>query len=293
MFFATLIALALAVAIYGTVLVRMTSREDLVPVVICFASTLPMCWVAYYFIRLPADKLLEAALTGSPVLPWIRTAYAPLTEEPSKLWILLVPFLRNRLNTFNIASFALALGLGFAMGEMITVASIVISHKPDLASTPWYLLSGFISERLMVCAIHSGMTASALAVWIYAPRLGLGLLLAMCIHYCLNLPIFLSGLSLFRAHPEITQFVLSLWVLAAFVGAIAFLRWLSGGVSSFGELLYGRALCPSCKSVYNRSLWTGLNFGNSLRYERCPSCKSWHWTNRLSPESGQATSLAQ
>jgi hypothetical protein len=45
------------------------------------------------------------------------TCFAPLTEEPAKLWLLLVPAFVGRLRKENAPGVAMAIGLGFGLGE--------------------------------------------------------------------------------------------------------------------------------------------------------------------------------
>jgi len=42
------------------------------------------------------------------------------------------------------------------------------------------------------------------------------------------------------------------------------------------KLFYSRRVCPECGSGYDAPLFA-LNFGRT-RYERCPHCRRWHWT---------------
>jgi hypothetical protein len=283
MWIALLIALALGLAIFGTILWRLTPREERWRVLGCLVATLPMCWVMFHCVRLPADKRLTTMLGEGDWLSWIRTAYAPLSEEPAKLWPLALPWVRNAITRENVGRFALALGLGFALGEMVTVADLIAVRKPAIASMPWYQLGGFIQERLMTCAIHGGMTAIALAMWRRRSSLGMGLVLAMLAHYLANFPISMGQWGWLGKSANVSQVVISLWVILCFFLALAGLARLHFGRSRLGTLLYGRALCPGCGSIYDRTMWA-LNLGMSLRYERCPHCRKWHSTTALKHE---------
>ncbi|MDB6007144.1 MAG: hypothetical protein JWR15_4131 [Prosthecobacter sp.] len=276
---ALLIALALGLGTFGVALWRLTPREERRRVLGCLVMTLPMCWLMFHFVRIPIDKWLAAKLGESDFLSWIRTAYAPLTEEPAKLWPLALPWVRKAITRDNIARFALALGLGFALGEMVTVADLITVRKPDIASLPWHQLGGFIQERLMTCAIHGGMTALALVMWRRRSSFALGLLLAMLAHYLANFPISMRQWGWLGANANVSMGVVSVWVILCFFLSLAGLAWLQFGPIRLA--LYGRALCPGCGTVYDRSAFFGLNMGTSLRYERCPHCRKWHTTTAL------------
>lgn len=284
MFVALIISLLLGFASFGTILLRLTPREERWRVLACLVATLPMCWITFHLVRMPLDRWLTATLGKGDLLIWIRTAYAPLTEEPAKLWPLVLPFVRNAITRENVARFALALGLGFALGEMVTVAGLVTARKPEVAGLPWHQLGGFIQERLMTCAMHGGMTAIALALWRRRSSFALGLLLAMLAHYLANFPISMGQWGWLGKDTNVSTVVISLWVILCFFLSLAGLARLQFGPFRFGIWLYGRALCPGCDTVYDRTLW-GLNMGTSLRYERCPHCRKWHTTTALKKSS--------
>ncbi|WP_395749203.1 hypothetical protein [Prosthecobacter sp.] len=277
---ALVITFVLGLAIFGTPLWLLTPREQRSRVLVCLVLILPMSWLMFHMVRLPADKWLIKTLGEGELLTWIRTAYAPLTEEPAKLWPLLLPWVRKAITRENVACFALALGLGFALGEMVTIADLVTVRQPKIAALPWYELGGFIQERLMTCGIHAGMTAVALVIWRFHSRFALGLLLAMIAHYLANFPISMKNWGWLGGNANVSMAIVSIWVVLCFLAAIAALVLLRFGRSSLSTRLYGRALCPGCGTIYDRSMWA-MNLGLSLRYERCPHCRKWHTTTAL------------
>lgn len=280
MLIASFVAAAVASVSILLLLYSTAKRSNLGILFIVFACTLPMCWVMYHYVRVPIDHWLLGWFPDGKALFWIRAAYAPLTEEPAKLWPLIIPFVRRSLTRQNLALFAIALGGGFAVGEIFTVADLIQSRLPDVAQLPWHHLSGFINERLMTVGIHSGMTVSALLVMHRGAGLITGLLVSMCLHFIVNLPIALSKSGWFEFSPAITQFVLWIWISFCFISAVVFLLWLSGADQLSALSIYGNACCPSCGSQYSRSILNGLNFGFDLRYEPCAACRKWHWTRR-------------
>lgn len=281
MLIAVALTVALTLAVYGTALWLATPREDRFWTVACVVATLPMCAAAYYFVRLPLNGALVGLFGEGEALFWIRAWYAPLTEEPTKLWPLLIPAVRRRIDLQSAGRYGLALGLGFALGEIFVVAQIIATKSPDVAALPWTQLGGFIGERFMTGAVHSGMTALALYAWRRSGWLSLGLAAAALAHFAANFAIS-AGQRGWLGSQESSRALVSLWVAVCFLLALIWLGTLQFG-RDVGRALYGRAFCPECGTVYDRSL-VGLNFGFSRRYEPCPHCHKWHWTKRASKE---------
>jgi hypothetical protein len=244
-------------------------------------ATLPMCAVAFYLVRLPLDGALTRLLGDGESLFWMRAWYAPLTEEPAKLWPLLIPALRRRIDVQTAGRYGLALGLGFAIGEIFFVAERIVTQRPDLAALPWTQLGGFVGERFMTGAVHAGMTALALYVWRRSGWLSLGLAAAALVHFAVNFPISAAQRG-WLGPKELWTALVSIWVAVCFLLALLWLGTLQFG-RDVGLAVYGRAVCPGCGTTYDRTL-VGLNFGFSRRYEPCPHCRRWRWTERLRDE---------
>ncbi len=276
MFEAALITVAVAVLLLGSLVWRLTPAPERRWMALFFLAALPMSWLAYHEVRLPLDEWLKAQIGGGDFLAWLRTVYAPLTEEPAKLWPLLIAWLRWKVNHDNVARVAMALGLGFAVGEVFTVAGLVQEHQPKLAALPWYQLSGFMVERWMTCFIHSGLVAISLAVWKRGPGLIPGLFLAMVAHYLANFPITMAQRGWLGHSFVVSQTIVGLWLVGCCIAAVVLLVQLQCAPEK--ELpSTGKMKCPGCGRVYKRKWWNGFNFGASRRYERCPWCNEWHW----------------
>lgn len=200
---------------------------------------------------------------------WIAIFYAPVTEELAKLLPLLVPAVRRALRMDTCARLALAIGLGFGIGEAWFIA-YQCCFNPTLAAMPFYLLGGFFGERFMVCLLHA-------AFLVFSLRWRGGILLAMLAHLGLNFPIALK-IMLGAGHEVFWSVFLNLWSLAYLFGGMLVLARFSLGRFSPGELLLGRVRCPSCGQVFARSILMGANLG-ARRYEPCPHCKKWQFTS--------------
>ena len=279
---ASIITLIIMLAVAIPTLYRMADTTIRGPVFLCLVLIMPMCWLMIHGVRLPFDRWLQSILDNGETLVWLRTTYAPLTEEPAKLMPLLFPFVRKAITRKNFVAIAVALGVGFAVGEVFTVGGIVRSQSPEEASLPWYFLGGFINERLMTGLIHSGMTCAAL--WCIVNNRGIvcGLAAAMGLHYIVNFPITMAQLGWLGPNLTVSQIILGVWITACGLVGFAFLQHSAGSKYRVGAAIFGHTVCPSCKTSYTRRL-RGLNFGLSLRYEPCPNCKNWHWTKRLKP----------
>ncbi|MFN2623488.1 MAG: hypothetical protein ABR611_11640 [Chthoniobacterales bacterium] len=271
---AAILTTALAVAIFGIMIGKLRLPANPRLLWLAFLIVLPLQPAAFYFVRVPLDHWLTALLgPDSATLHWLVTFYAPLTEEPAKLVPLLVPAIRRDISQANFGRYALAIGLGFAIGEMWFIAEI-IARNPKFAEVPFYLFGGYVSERLIVCLFHSAFVGVALAC--LRNRFALGVAGAMALHWLCNFPIFLMASNAFGMGPAFWAIAVQVWIIAYFVGAVALISYFVFGHVSPGRLFYGRRKCPECGAEYDASLFA-INLG-PRRYERCPACRHWHFT---------------
>jgi hypothetical protein len=271
---AAIVTAAIAVAIFGTMVTRMRLPANPRLLLLAFLIVLPLEPASFYFVRVPLDHLLTALLgSNSLTLHWLTTFYAPLTEEPAKLVPLLVPAIRRDISRANFARYALAIGLGFAIGEMWFIAEI-IARNPKFAGMPFYLFGGYLSERLMVCLFHSAFVGVALAC--LRKRFWLGVAGAMALHWLGNFPIFLMSSNAFGMGPTFWAVAVQVWIIVYLIGALALFSVFVFGHVSPGRLLFGRRKCPECGAEYDSPLFA-INLV-SRRYERCPVCRHWHFT---------------
>ena len=275
-YIAATIATLVSVVIIGGVLFLKSGKEYATFLVLAFLLLTPVAPLTFYFIRLPLDTYLQAVFgQASTTYIFITTLYAPLTEEPVKLWILLIPWFLSNLNRDNTIRLGIALGLGFGVGE-IWLLALEYAKSPAIALLPWYALGGFMTERLMVCIMHGVWTTVALRK--IRTRFLVGLLGAMALHYLANFPIYLAAVNSGGLGKSVWQTILAIWVPLYFLGMIGLLIYFSFGkltMQNISLFINGRAKCPACGTVYIRPLF-GVN-GVTKRYERCPVCKKWHW----------------
>lgn len=175
---------------------------------------------------------------------------APLSEELAKLWPLLLPFFRRQIHQKNAIRIALTLGLGFGLGEIWFVGYWVARHDPATANLPWYHLSGFIGERLMVCLMHGAFTTAVLRWWKHG--LGWGILSGIGLHFLGNFPIFFKWINPGRfGRPNLgcdyLQLAGSLFNRDGPLDRL-FLLW----KLEPGRFFFGEAHCPGCQVVYAR-----------------------------------------
>jgi hypothetical protein len=235
---------------------------------------LPLQPMAFYYVRVPLDHWLAACLGSKSVAyTWLVTCYAPLTEEPAKLLVLLIPAIRCDIRSENFVRYALAIGVGFGIGEMWFLANR-LAHTPAWAAVPFYQFGGYFGERLMVCVFHSAFLSVAL--WRLRRRFVFGVLGAMALHWLGNFPISLMSWNVFGLGHTVWMTFVEVWLMLYFAGAIALLFFLGSGRVIPPKLFYGMRSCPECRANYAAPLF-GFNFGRT-RYERCPHCQHWHWT---------------
>ncbi len=261
----TLIALGL---IGGALLSRAPKRDrGLLAAAVLLTVTLSP--LALYLARLPFDRWFHPLMAGHEGLyRFLTTFYAPFTEEPAKLWPLLIPAFARRLRRDNAVCVAMALGLGFGIGELWMIAA-------QIAGVPWYQFIGYANERLLVTFFHGVFTAVALSRF----RRGFifGILGAMAFHYGANFPIYLMWLDVGGIGKAPWQVIISIYLIIYFFIMAPVLSLVKFGKLQPGRLFFGVAKCPACGAIYARPLW-GINLGKR-RYERCRQCKKWHMTD--------------
>jgi len=278
---AALLTLTLALGVAGWVLFKRLRLPDRAFAALGVLGGAGAFFGAFYLLRLSLDQGLQSLLRGYPA--WLRfgaTFYAPLTEEAAK-WVLLIPFLLlGKIKREHQAAWAICLGFGFGMGEIVFLAQR-IAADPSTLTLPWYQSSGFIIERLMVCVIHSALVL--LAVDALCSRKLWRLLLPLVIHWLLNFPIYLSTRVPLDAAGIVCGQLLWMWSSLFFVGALIYLGQRLLTPSERIAALLGKAVCPECHTLYVRP-WRGMN-RIGKRYERCPQCKHYHWTTLYREDS--------
>ena len=105
----------------------------------------------------------------------------------------------------------------------------------------------------------------------------------MALHFISNFPLALSAWNFGGLGESTWSIVVPTWMTLYFFAMIALLsRFLKSadpeGWRRLRQLLLGKAKCPECGLVYERSLFA-VNLG-SRRYERRPGRTKWHMTYR-------------
>ena len=278
---AALLTSLLAAAAFGTLIYQLCDATDRIWILCLGLLGLPLSMLAFYAVRMPLDSLLTGWLgKGSTLLTTCQLWYAPLTEETAKLFPLLVawPIFRRQLNDTNRVPVAMALGLGFAIGEMWLVAQFVRSN-PEFSELPFYQFGGFINERLATCLAHPGFTV--LALWGLQRkgfRAALGIIAAMTFHFASNFPIYLMGVDLGNLGRPTWAMIVSGWLLICVIASVLTLAVMHAGTKRIVHLVMtAKVKCPECGELYRQPILGG-NFG-VWRYEPCGACHKWHWVS--------------
>jgi uncharacterized membrane protein YhfC len=122
---------------------------------------------------------------------------SPVFEEAIKMLPIFIPIGRKFLRVgIQALDAGLALGLGFGLGEAAYLA-YGIAQSPDYNQLPWYMFTGFASERLIVTFGHGFMTSLAILGLHRGGRNALyGYLSAVGLHALINLGPVLAALKL-------------------------------------------------------------------------------------------------
>lgn len=278
-YIAAILTSLLAAIAFGSLVLQITPKPDCSLVLVLTICGLPLSVSTYYLVRLPIDRGLEKQLgKESSAYTAARLCYAPVTEEPAKLLpllLLLLPPFRGHLTRDSVVAIGMALGLGFAIGEMWLVAHF-IAADPKLGAFPFYMYGGYIGERLQTCLTHSGFTV--LAVWGLRRGWGwfiVGLSGGMVLHFLGNFPIYLMRQDAWGLGKDVWSQIVGVWVALFSVGALVLLGLIYFGPTAAKKLLTAKVLCPDCGQLYRQPIF-GMNMGMK-RYEQCPLCKKWHW----------------
>jgi hypothetical protein len=281
-FIAAAITSVLSITIIGGLLFYRAPKDERIFLLLLITIMLPMNALAYYFLRIPIDSLLSTIIgRDNQIYHFLRIFYAPLTEEPAKLWPLLVPLIYKHINTNNIVRVAIAIGLGFGIGEAWNVA-VLLSKSHAIAGYPWYMFTGYINERLLVCIGHAAFVASALHFIINRKSVLIGISLGMFLHLIGNSPIYLANIHAFNFDNTTWTIILQIWVLAYLLAMGSILAFMAYGKQWAEKIFRGTMKCPECGSIYRRPIF-GVNLIHR-RYERCPLCKHWHMTSAFNYE---------
>ncbi len=278
-YIAAIITTVLSLLVYGSFVFIKAKKKALHWYIAAILVHIPIYWAAFYFFRVPLDWLITRVMdTSSGWYLFTAMAYAPITEEPAK-WILLpvvaivLIITKAEKLPFHPIKMALAIGLGFGIGEMWLLAAGV-AKVPDYAGIPWYMFSGFISERFMVCFLHAAFVAVVWSKLRKGRAIIWGMLIAMLLHYFANFPIYLKIIDLGNFGEMNWMMIISVYIYLFFFAMIILVLYLTFSSASVGGVLYGKARCPSCGEVYPRPYFAIKLKGK--RRERCPHCREVH-----------------
>lgn len=260
------IATAISALTIGGLLAWRSSRSERWLLLILVLVQIPASPLLFYCLRVPLEARLEHWVADANTRRIMALFYRPIFEELLKLWPLLIPSIWKSTTAGNRVWRALALGLGFGIGELWLLAQIVYRDDPVTANMEVWRLFGFINERVMVCLIHGALTAVALH------QFGPGLPIAMGLHGLGNLPIYFQEISAFGLSAATWAVLVRAWVLWYFFAMCSLVWMMVGGDFHLIWLLFGDATCPFCGMVYPRATLTW-----SLRlihHDHCPRCKA-------------------
>ncbi|MCW5774079.1 MAG: hypothetical protein KIT16_20715, partial [Rhodospirillaceae bacterium] len=210
---AAIVSAALALAAYGGFLLKGTGARLRVVLGVLLLLQLPMSAATFAYVRLPLDAWIRGWVADREAYTAITLLYAPITEEAAKLWPLLLPFVWPRVDRTNALRIAIALGLGFGIGEIAFLADR-LAASPAIAALPWTSFGGFVYERLVVCLWHIAFTA--VTVWAAARSpawVPVAFIGSVALHFVGNFPIYLAARGALGLDRQTWQEVLLAWPL--------------------------------------------------------------------------------
>ncbi len=221
---AAAIATALALVLIGGAAWWSAPAADRRLLLLAGLVALPLQPLAFYLVRAP---LVGAAQPHFGAESWWLLALiwaAPLTEEPAKWLVLLIPAVRRGLVPSNAIPLALAVGLGFGIGE-IWFLSHAIDANPDMRKLPFWMFGGFMIERTEVCFLHGAFVAYLFVRLARGQSFWPGALAAILLHFAINFPIYLLQTNAFGLGRVTWTTVLIWWTVLAVIVGIVLMRF--------------------------------------------------------------------
>lgn len=274
-YIAALVPTLIVLAIVGGILFFRAPQGERSLLGLLFLIELPMCFVCTYLIRVPLNHFTDAILPpSSPGGLILRSFQAPIFEELSKLWLVLLLLRLHRIRSDNAIRIGMAIGTSFGLAEIWLLAHH-IAQDASLAVHPFYHFNGFIQERLQVAPLHGiFLIAATRQIGRGTAAVALGLLTEFLLHYFLNFPIILAILDVGHLGKVTWQGILFFYVNFYWVLMLALLALFVYGKGSFSRGPK-QALCPGCKEIYDRPFFR-VNLSVRTSYERCTKCRKYH-----------------
>lgn len=266
---AAVLTAILAVLLIGFYALRAAGPPVRLPLLAGVLAT-PLHAASLFLVRMPLHGVLVTALP-SGVLFWVASLYAPLLEEPAKWLVLFLPFIRARLTPANAAGIALAVGLGFGLGEIVNLAALTMLHAPETTQQAFYIYNGFMVERLIVCFLHGAMIVPVAQRLADGRPVWPGLLIGMALHYLVNFPLVMAEVEPFGIGRGIWIGLAMPWLTLMALGLAVYL--VDARRRRTGGSVLGEAVCEACGTSYPRSL-LAFNLG-PWKLQRCPHCGRW------------------
>jgi hypothetical protein len=217
----------MALVVFGKLISLLSAPSDRRVLLLAFVVALPLQPLAFYLVRLPLLHTLLPDVSAGWLRPAFLLALAPLTEEPAKWLILVVPSIRQALDKRTAVPLALAAGLGFGIGEIWFVAHAAMT-APGFLERPFWMYGGFAFERLQVCFLHGAFLALPFVMYAWRRSFLLGGAIGMLCHFLLNFPIYLATIDLLGLGRAGWATILLLWVplwVTLFAAALWFVQW--------------------------------------------------------------------
>lgn len=203
---ASAITTLVVVLFYGYVVRRLSEPLHRRALLVAALAALPLQPMVFYAVRVPLDIVLASILGRSYPYFALTTFYAPLTEEPAKWLVLLIPLVWRALSPRNAPALSLAVGLGFGVGEIWFLTHQLI-RLDTIAAMPFWMFTGFLFERFVVVFLHGAFVALFFQALAERRNPVPAALTGMALHYLLNFPLFLASVGALGLSIETWQLI--------------------------------------------------------------------------------------
>ncbi len=210
----------------GSVVLRWVRPEHRKLAMLVMIVMLPIQPLVFYLLRTPLLVSLQTLFGSGDAMIAAGLLAAPLTEEPAKWLALASVGVRAAVRSGSALGLAMAVGLGFGIGEIWFIAE-QLSRIPTLQAAPATQFWGFVVERTAVCILHGLFVVPLFYALAIGRHFVLAALAGLLAHLLTNLPILAVRADLFELGPASWSWIALLWPIVLVVAGFCLLKPLS------------------------------------------------------------------
>lgn len=165
----TIVSATIIAGLFGVLAYHQGDR--LPKYIMLFSMAILLNPIGNLLLKAPVYSKIEKSigLESFSKAPWwyliFTLIWVGIIEETIKLLPLIIPVFHNNAGIVKSPTMvAWSLGAGFGLGEALFLG-YKFSFQPDIKNLPFYMLGGFVGERIYATFLHITMTGVALYLW--------------------------------------------------------------------------------------------------------------------------------